>query len=120
MLKKNIDLTSDEFFSSRVGGYRNLFRLTRFSRFPWEVFGDRIFSELDASEDEIVLTGSKRAIQIKSKTSKEESRKYCDCCGAYIAAIPWEFNVGLCRKCDKELEKEYSSRHGVFPWNQEN
>ena len=34
-----------------------------------------------------------------------DSLDYCDCCGTRMNLIPWDREIGVCRKCDEYYKK---------------
>lgn len=115
MLKDNIDLTSDQFFSRQnhlqVLDYLNT---NIFGRIPWNAqTPHQITRDKDLECLSPILLGNRtERMRLKNIINACDS-KYCDCCGKYLNAKPWEQQECLCSDCSSRLEQEYSAR---FPW----
>lgn len=70
--------------------------------------------ELTPPYEEIVLTGSGFDREHKRYILNYESdtKNMCDCCGAPIRIIPWDFeeNKTLCPECEKFLEEQFTPK----------
>ena len=70
--------------------------------------------ELTPPDNEIVLTGSGFDREHKRYILDYESdtKNMCDCCGAPIKIIPWDFeeNKTLCPDCERFLEEQMQSK----------
>ena len=67
--------------------------------------------ELTSPYEEVILTGSAFDREHKRYILDYESdtKNMCDCCGAPIKIIPWDFeeNKTLCPECEKFLEERF-------------
>lgn len=114
-MKQNVDLTENRIFSRDnwagdiAMGVLTLSILTK-EKFPWNAHLDQI-----RSDDEFDLVHQKRSIiavgDKKTRAKIKEYRHmdsidYCDCCGARMNLIPWNFECGICQKCEREVIHE--------------
>lgn len=110
-MKRNVDLTSNRFFSNNnwFNGVLTLGLVTG-EKFPWNAFTERVMSDDDLDSDlqrkAIIAVGNK-ATRAKVKFYREmDSEDYCDCCGARMNLKPWDREVGVCHKCENYYLKE--------------
>lgn len=118
MMKSNIDLTADEFFSrttprSRVGSPGWLRSLLPRKKFPWERFPS-VTDEDFNHENEVFFTGNKHARKLKAECYEWDNGIKCSCCGRPLG--PWDNSrYGLCHKCD-ELCQHAVRNESRLPW----
>lgn len=122
-MKRNVDLTENEMFKSnpkminiKMEGNLKRIKINK----PWNTDPYYIY-EHDYSricmEDKIIYTGNnyrrKDCMLIYEET---HTLNHCARCGINIDKIPWDFVYHqhmLCKKCNDELEKEFTNRK---PW----
>jgi len=106
-MKNNIDLTENRIFSRN-----NLHPWTIadfFStRIPWRQL-KQIHSDDDLGlghqKKSIIAVGNKEQ-RAKVRHYREiDSLDYCDCCGVRMNLIPWDKEIGVCRKCNENYKK---------------
>lgn len=108
-MKNNIDLTENRIFSRDSFGLWNLTitDLLKFD-FPWNVHLTEIRSDdefdLDHQRKSIIATGNKKQRAEVQHYREMDSLDYCDCCGAKMNLIPWNREIGVCRKCEEYYE----------------
>ena len=99
------DLTANSDFQ----GDRNF---NFFGRFTREL--ERASDNLTPPYDEVILTGTTFERDHKRYILDYDSdeKNMCDCCGAPIRIIPWDFeeNKTLCPECEKWLEETHNPR----------
>lgn len=39
-----------------------------------------------------------------------DSMNFCDRCGERLNVIPWDRQIGLCKRCGEEFEKEFDDK----------
>ena len=119
-MKSNIDLTENRIFS------RSSFELWNLSitdllefDFPWNVRLTEIRSDdefdLDHQRKSIIATGNKEKRAEIRHYREMDSLDYCDCCGARMNLIPWDREIGVCRKCD-EYYKSHDTSYDKCLW----
>ena len=110
-MKRNVDLTSNRFFSNNnwFNGVLTLGLVTG-EKFPWNAFAERVMSDDDLNSDlqrKAIIAAGNKATRAKVKFYREmDSEDYCDCCGARMNLKPWDREVGVCHKCENYYLKE--------------
>lgn len=114
-MKRNVDLTESRFFSSN-----NRFNDISISvltlgiitgeKFPWNTNIEELKSDgdfdMDYQRKAIIAVGDK-AIRAKVKGYRQmDSLDYCDCCGKRMNLKPWDWEIGVCHKCNQYYEKD--------------
>ena len=109
-MKSNIDLTENRMFSRNNQNPWNL-TITDFfnTKVPWKIQLTQIHSDdeldLEHQRKSIIAVGN-REQRAKVRHYREmDSLDYCDRCGARMNLIPWDREIGICRKCDESYKK---------------
>lgn len=119
-MKRNIDLTEDMIFSrksilSNVIDLNNLnWGFIARDRIPWRIDFELVNSEdeldMDHQRKSLIALGNK-AMRKKIKLFREmDSMNYCDRCGDKLNSIPWDRQVGLCKKCNDDFSREFDDK----------
>lgn len=101
-MKSNVDLTDNMMFSRRRSSSTKWVRFVSRARLNMRI----IHSKSDIREEHLLLTGNRIERRNKKLTNEELSREFCDRCGVSLKRFPWRNDVGLCSKCNTELNKE--------------
>lgn len=112
-MDSRIDLTENRDFAKThrrtIQDLAEIFRMGD-ARFPWD--RSNIYKG-DDNPYEPVATGDKQEREKKKNWIKMESGLVCERCGAEVRA-PWLVRYGLCRGCDKEMEREDQKLWGNY------
>lgn len=108
-MKPNVDLTDNMMFSRRRLNSTEWIRFIARVRLNTRI----IYSEEDIREEHLLLTGDRVERRNKRLTSEELSREFCDRCGVNLKKFPWRNDVGLCSKCDAELNIELGTNRRI-------
>lgn len=88
------NLTITDFFNTKV---------------PWEIQLTQIHSDdeldLEHQRKAIIPVGNREQRAEVRHYREMDSLDYCDCCGARMNLIPWDREIGVCRKCDEHYKK---------------
>ena len=96
-MKSNIDLTEDQIFS--------------------RINFDSIINDLLHQKKSLIALGNKKQREEVKFYRKMDSKNYCECCGKRINLIPWNKEMGLCKRCDKSMEYDFNDK---CPWRAKN
>lgn len=111
MIKDNVDLTKNQMFSRGESFSLRRIKTSLFgAKLPWDFRPLRMPSR----KFEAIRTGDREERETKELCDEEMSRDYCDCCGAYLANIPWDRTYGLCQKCSDRLDRAVK----ISPWEE--
>ena len=114
-MKRNIDLTENRMFSSNnwlsdIGISVLTAGLITGEKFPWNVHLKQIHSDDDFDADHqrkaIIAVGNKKTRAKVKEYRQMDSLDYCDCCGIRMNLKPWDFEMGICHKCDDYYTKQ--------------
>lgn len=120
-MRDNIDLTANRMFQSHRRVVMPGWVSTVFGKYPWNKPPLTRASDLDDDilhrrNIPLVVLGNKSDRHSTTTIMQIDSGEYCDCCGAYLNAIPWDRTYGLCRKCMEDMRKNYGNRVEIIPW----
>lgn len=108
-MKRNIDLTESRIFSNDI--FRQFLKTEVARRFlgkPWEhrkIVVINSEDDLEHQKESIIALGNKTKRAEIRGYREMDSLDYCDCCGARMNLHPWDREIGVCHKCDYEMNK---------------
>ena len=118
-MKSNIDLTEDQIFS-RIN-FDSIINVisNEYFRVPWNIKIDNSGDEYDLlhQKKSLIALGNKKQREEVKFYRKMDSKNYCECCGKRINLIPWNKEMGLCKRCDKSTEYDFNDK---CPWRAKN
>lgn len=98
---ERIDKLAENIWS---GDYTTKEKLQQWNIAPlWNRSGDEY--DMDHQHKAIIATGDREQRAEVRLLRQMDSGKYCDCCGRRINLIPWDKEIGLCRKCDEHYQR---------------
>lgn len=109
-MKSNIDLTENRIFSRNSQNPLDL-TITDFfnTKVPWKIQSTQIHSDdeldLEHQRKSIIAVGNREQRAEVRHYREMDSLDYCDCCGTRMNLIPWDREIGVCRKCDEYYKK---------------
>lgn len=119
-MKRNVDLTESMIFS-RNSWVNRIINIDDFTwgmisgaRIPWKID----FKIMD-SEDELdmnyqrksLIALGNREMRAEIKLLREmDEMKNCDRCGDKLDKIPWDRQIGLCKRCNDDFEKQFNDK----------
>lgn len=120
-MRDNIDLTANRMFQSHRRVVMPGWVSTVLGKYPWNKPPLMLASDLDndilhGRNIPLIVLGNKSDRHSTTTIMQIDSGEYCDCCGAYLNAIPWDRTYGLCRKCMEDMRKNYGNRAEIIPW----
>lgn len=117
-MKRNVDLTDNQIFSSN-----NNFNLIDFRRLMMSVTDLReIKSDYDLvnPDHEVYFTGTHAQREEKRYCQQDKLKElYCDCCGKQLIYVPYrEINYTLCKECASrfDFEEFRLNKKWRIPW----
>lgn len=118
-MKSNIDLTENRIFS-RIN-FDSIIDVisNECSRVPWNIKTDNFGDEYDLlhQKKSLIALGDRKQREKIKLYRKMNSGNYCDRCGKRINLIPWNKEMGLCKRCDKSMEYDFNDK---CPWRENN
>lgn len=108
-MKKNVDLTDNQIFSSYNNSFFNLIDIRLL--LGAIVGAQEIKSDYDLignPSNEVYFTGNHEQREEKRYYQQDKLKElYCDCCGKQLIYVPYrEFNCPLCKECEREFDKK--------------
>lgn len=125
-MRRNIDLTDNMMFSRPHVDIRginlrllekNLGRKLRLWNPNDWVSDDNKDSMIDR-QAQLFPLGDRAEREFIKECKEMDSMDYCDCCGASLVMHPWDRQIGLCKRCAEQLDKEHGGRARKIPWFQ--
>jgi len=107
-MKRNVDLTENELFSSNIAieRIRRGIPRIRLSKYPWyHTMGEDSMEQEEIAIDKWGVYQGNRSNRFTKKICNEQEFGmgiYCDCCGRKL--FPWLSSQYLCSSCNKQIE----------------
>lgn len=108
-MKKNVDLTDNQIFSSYNNSFFNLIDIRLLLG---NIVGvQKIKNDYDLignPGNEVYFTGNHEQREEKRYYQQDKLKElYCDCCGKQLIYVPYrKFNYPLCKECEREFEEK--------------
>lgn len=119
-MKRNIDLTENMIFSrnSPLNHITDLnditWRLLSGHKIPWKIDIKAVNSkdelDMDHQKKSVIALGDKKMRAEIKLLRQMDSMNYCDRCGEKLNIIPWDRQIGLCKRCAREFFINYEDR----------
>lgn len=110
-MKRNVDLTESRMFSRNNAGTIDwLVTNIQQMRQTDELFRLDVRSndeyDLDHQRKMIIATGNKKQRSRVKFYRGMDDQVYCARCGDKLNRKPWNFEIGLCKRCESEFNKD--------------